>query len=597
MPIVFQAEHWQTVVVLSLCALLATLTLTKELRRTSKKRLGLRLGLNLIAIFSLALLGLEPARLSPTPPKKVALLTERAPTDFLDSLIKTNAFEIFSFYPTPQATSLQDAGGLARNFPTSEFHIFGNGLEKADLSRLRGRRLFFHQSELPNGIIELNALQSITLGESLIVKGLVRGKFNRLELRASEVLVDSLTNLDEETPFEFSFAPKQSGKLNLRLRLDGNEEKFGVYVLPTKPLSILVLQSKPTFEVKYLKNFLTENGYRVAMRLMVGKERYREEFWNMQSQSLETISRKLLSRFDCVMIDGETAASLSPSERAAFDNAVVQEGLGVFMTEIDSVLRREPSLKFFQPFRFQRQQAREQAICWNNFKSPPISVEALAIAPDFGVQSLLEDADGRSVAAFYQKGFGRIAISLVQNVHQWRLEGKPNIYASYWAHLLSAISKRDDQTQIAIPTIAFAHEPIEFQIQTARDSPSVVIEERSQELRVPLRQKVLNPRAWCGRYWAKESCWIAFKVNGAETMWAFVSDETAFEALRKESRRKETVKAIQQNAAREENERNSLERRPHSEPPKKYERDATPSLLCMLCLMLAVGALWAERKV
>jgi hypothetical protein len=31
------------------------------------------------------------------------------------------------------------------------------------------------------------------------------------------------------------------------------------------------LQSKPTFEIKYLKNFLTENGYRFAVRMMVGK--------------------------------------------------------------------------------------------------------------------------------------------------------------------------------------------------------------------------------------------------------------------------------------------------------------------------------------
>ncbi|MGQ9804824.1 MAG: hypothetical protein ACUVRP_01945 [Chlorobiales bacterium] len=584
MPIVFQAENWQIVVVLSSCTLLATLLLTRELRRPLRKRFGLRLALNIIAILALALLGLQPTRLTPTAPKKIALLTETVNSDIVDSLIKRNDFEVFAIYLNPQARYIQDAGVLARNFPTSEIHIFGSGLGKADLTRLYGRRLFFHQSELPNGIIELNASQSITLGESLIVKGLVRGKFNRLEFRASEVLVDSLTNLDEETPFEFSFTPKQLGKLNLSLVLDGKEEKWGVCVLPPKPLSILVLQSKPTFETNYLKNFLTENGYRFAMRLMVGKARYREEFWNMPSQSLVPLSRKLLSRFDLVMSDGQTLSGLTASERIALENAVMQDGLGIFVTEIDSVLYREPSLKFFQPFRFRVHQAREQAISGKEFKSPPISLDAATIMEDLGVQSLFEDSDGRSVAAFHQKGVGRIAISLVQNTYQWRLEGKQSVYASYWANLLSAIAKRTRKMRITTPMLSFTHKPIEFQIQTAMDSPRIILQEHLQETVVPLRQEMLNPTTWHGRYWAKESGWIAFKVNGEEPLWAFVSDETAFEALQKETRRKETMKIVQLNAVQEVGQ------------TKKFERDAMLMLLCALCLMLAIGGLWAEQK-
>ncbi|MFN3345952.1 MAG: hypothetical protein ACK412_09920 [Chloroherpetonaceae bacterium] len=476
MPIVFQAEGWQIAVVLSLCALLATMMLTKELRRTAKKRLGLRLGLSVIAILALALLGFEPVRLVPTTPKKIALLTDTVDSNLLDSLIKNDAFEFFSLNPNPRATHIQDAGFVARNFPTSEIHIFGNGLNKADLTRLRGRQLFFHQSELPKGIVDLQAVQSLTLGDVLRVKGLVRGTFQRLTFRANEMLIDSLSNLNGETPFEFSFTPKQLGKQNLSLVLDGKEEKWGVCVLPAKPLSILVLQAKPTFEIKYLKNFLTERGYRFAMRVKVGKERYREEFWNMQSQSLLPLSRKILSRFDVVMIDAETLASLTPSERIALEKAIEQEGLGVFITERDSVLLREPSLKFFQPFRFRVHQAREQSIRWNQLESPPISLDLVVILPELGMQSLLEDSDGWSVAAFHQKGFGRVAISLVENAYQWRLAGKANVYAAYWAHLLSAIAKRTSETAITVSTFNLAHEPIEFQIQTVINSPLLIIQ-------------------------------------------------------------------------------------------------------------------------
>ncbi len=586
MPMVFQAESEQIAVVLLLCAGLATLMLTVELRRSSRKRFWLRLSMNFIAIGSLALLGLEPMRLAPTSSKKIALLTDEVNSNLLDSLMNTKAFEIFSLVPNPKTMHIQDAGVLARNFPTSEIHIFGNGLDKADLTRLRGHQLVFHQGELPKGIVEVNALQNITLGEAVQVKGLVRGKFNRLEFRANQILVDSLSDLDNETRFEFSFTPKQSGKLLLSLVLDGKAEMWGVYVLPPKPLSILVLQSKPTFEVKYLTNFLAENRYRFAMRIMVGKARYREAFLNLPSQSLAPLSRNLLSRFDLVMIDAEVLTSLTASERLALKNAVMQDGLGIFITELDSILLRESSLNFFQPFQFRKHQARERSITGKAFKSPPILIDGATIVQDFGMQSLLKDSDGECVAAFAQKGFGRIAISLVQSTYQWWLEGKREVYASYWASVFSAIAKRANETIISVPSISIVHEPIEFRIQTAMDSPRVFIQEGLQEMPIPLRQQTLNPKVWRGRYWARESDWIAFKINGEERWWAFVSDESMFEALRKEARRKATAELA-----------NQENKQVDSQVLPKVERDPFFMFVCLLCFALAMGGLWIERKV
>jgi len=95
---------------------------------------------------------------------------------------------------------------------------------------------------------------------------------------------------------------------------------------------------------------------------------------------------------------------------------------------------------------------------------------------------------------------------------------------------------------------------------------------------------MLNRAAWRGRYWARKSGWIAFKVNGEEQLWAYISDETAFEALRQETRRKETLKIIQQDVAQD------------ADETKKIEHDATPMLWCALCLMLTLGGLWIERK-
>jgi len=178
-------------------------------------------------------------------------------------------------------------------------------------------------------------------------------------------------------------------------------------------------------------------------------------------------------------------------------------------------------------------------------------------------------------------------------VYQWKLSGKPSVYAAYWAHLFSAIAKRASETAISVPTISIEHEPIEFRVQTVLESPRVFIQENSQKTFVPLRQEMLNRTAWHGRYWASKSGWIAFKVNGEEQCWAFVSDETAFEALRKETRRKETLKAIEQNEPEsQETEKGTVETE-----PLKTEHNTTLMLWCALCAMLALGGLWAERKV
>lgn len=592
MPIEFQAETWQIAFALASCATLATMVLAKELRRASKKRLGLRAALSVVAILALAFIALEPTRTATPAPKNVALLTDEIESALMDSLIQTNDVELFSFKPNPKATQIQDAGFLARNFPTSEIHVFGDGLNHADLSRLRGRKLAFRQSQSPKGVIELHCPQRLALGETLTLKGRVRGTFERLTFKANGIAADSLANLNGETAFEFSFAPKHSGKLNLALVLDGKEERWGAFVFPPKPLSVLLLQAKPTFEAKHLKNFLTENDYRFAARIMVGKDRYREEFWNLRRLSLAPLSRNALARFDLLLIDGETLASLSPSERLAIENAVAQEGLGMFITEIDSALLTNASFKALLPFRFRAHQPRERTLFGRRFKSPPIALEAMTIQKEFGMRSLLEDSDGKSVAAFRQTGFGRIAVSLVEQTFQWRLEGKTDVYAGYWANLLSALAKPASETTITLPSVAIANEPIEFVVQTPLDSPRVVVQEDSQQTLAPLRQDALNPTLWRGRHWAREEGWIAFNIDGGARGWAFVSDETAFDAMRRETRRNETMKFIAQNVVQERETSDSA-----LGAHKKSERDSALIFWCALCFVLALGGLWTERKI
>jgi hypothetical protein len=177
MPMVFQAEQGQIAVVLSMCGVLLVWSVVKEVRRASKKRLWIRVSLSSLAILALALLGLEPARLHEPLQKKIALLTDPLPPETVDSLMQSKSFEVFTLNSKNQAKHIQDAGFIARHFPKSEIHIFGQGLNQADLTRLRGHLLVFHQSEPPKGIVELESKPTVVIGESLACERTCSRKF------------------------------------------------------------------------------------------------------------------------------------------------------------------------------------------------------------------------------------------------------------------------------------------------------------------------------------------------------------------------------------------------------------------------------------
>lgn len=580
----FQADALQTTVAILLSTLLAMALFAQEFRRSSRKRLWLRLALSLVAALSLLLLGLAPTR--PSSPQKVALLSDSLPPRFVDSLSRSGEFAMVSLCDGNRVERVQDAGFVARNFPTSEIHIFGNGLNEADLTRLRGRKVIFQESQLPAGLVELRAPQSIRLGEIALATGLVRGEFQRLVFKVDGVEMDSLASLRGETRFEFSFAPKRLGKHRLSLDLDGREASFGLVVAPIDPLSILVLEAEPRFETKHLKSVLAGKGYRFALRATIGNDRFREEFLNLPKQPLRPLSPKSLAPFDLVMTDATTLRALSSSERVALQNAVVEEGLGVFVADADSAFWQDRALRFFHCFRLRPRVARDDALFWAGASSPLISLEPCAIEETLGVQALARDSKGDVVVAFAQKGLGRVGISLVQNSFRWRLEGNRDVYASHWARLLSALAKPSTKTTFELPTLAFAGEPMEIALQTALASPSLFVREDSLAIPIPLRQEPLRESRYVGRFWAKGSGWIELVANGRDTTWAFVSDESAFEAMRKETRRKATAEFVKTNVV------DSI----GAEAATRRERDSSLMLWLFLAFALAMGGLWLEAK-
>ncbi len=206
-------------------------------------------------------------------------------------------------------------------------------------------------------------------------------------------------------------------------------EPFGVSVEAPVPLRVLVLQGAPRFETRHLKNWLAEEGARLAIRSTISRDRYRTEFLNLPERDLSRLTPAVLRTFDVMILDGRVLAALSDTERRVLRTAVREEGLGVLLGP-DLLIRNDgPSERFFQPFEgrpLDEAEQRRVRLTWGNtVLASSIPAEPYAIAPAWGVALLMQDEAGHGVAAMRLQGMGRVGLSLATETYRWVLEGTP----------------------------------------------------------------------------------------------------------------------------------------------------------------------------
>ena len=195
------------------------------------------------------------------------------------------------------------------------------------------------------------------------------------------------------------------------------------------PLRVLVLQGAPRFETRHLKNWLAEEGGRIAIRSTISQDRYRTDFLNLSERDLSRLTPAVLRTFDAVILDGRVLAALSDTERRVLRMAVREEGLGVLLGPDLLNLNDGPSERFFHPFEgrpLDEAEQRRVRLAWENtVLASSIPAEPYAIAPAWGVALLMQDEAGHGVAAMRLQGMGRVGLSLATETYRWVLEGTP----------------------------------------------------------------------------------------------------------------------------------------------------------------------------
>ncbi|NUO81718.1 hypothetical protein HUU05_16735 [candidate division KSB1 bacterium] len=539
------------VVAILLCALLFMATSFWIWRRVPRKRRSWRVLANTLAIFALLALALRPRWTSPADPATAVLLTSGAENyraapsyDSLQNAAYTFALPETQLKPNESSSYkiIPDLGYLHRHYPeVRHLHVFGYGLRDYDWQELEGVQITPHFAPLSPGFKQVYWPRELQLGQAFSIQGEAVCMDNAkhwVTLTDPGGERDSLALTLKRTPqFELQMRPRELGLHHYVLRLKSEEgrvlaeEYLAVHVQPPQPLRVLILESTPKFETKYLKHWAARELCRLAIRTTVSRERHRFEFINHPRLKLATIDAEVLEDFDVVMLDGPALETLSATERRALRSAMERKGLGVLLAADEVTLAPDQQnfseSKFFLPFRFEAFPDLEQRMVKAHWQHSPtqtpmaIPGEPFALLPTRDASALVTDEQDRTLALAVQRGQGRVGLSLLRETYRWILTGQPQWHASYWSHVFSELARRKAQHEawaLAVDKPICVDQPLALNLTTTNPLPFGIIKPPSAPAdTLFLRQDEVEPRRWRGTYWPRETGW-----HEVATKWFYV---------------------------------------------------------------------------
>ncbi|MES1222610.1 MAG: hypothetical protein ABUT20_44355, partial [Bacteroidota bacterium] len=340
--------NWYYMVVISL--LLVAFLSWKEWKRKNKAMLLQRLLASLLAVISLLVMT-YPYKPTTTNDslKSVAIVTDGLITDSLTYFLQGKKKSVPVFTTERSLTNavsgskiqlVADLNTFSEKYKDDTLHVFGNGFTKEELDQLNGHPFILHANSPESSVTSAYWNHTLKTGEPLTIQGqyenVSAGKVKIL-LHAFNETVDSVY-VASKTKQDFSLhtIPKNSGKSVYSLiALSGKDtlqnEPIPLEVNNAESLKILFLSSSPGFENTFLKNRLAQNGYAIANRTTISKNRSDKQFLNMPEQPGDQLTTAYLSKFDVLVADDEALQSLNAPGLSAIRSTVEENGLGLLI--------------------------------------------------------------------------------------------------------------------------------------------------------------------------------------------------------------------------------------------------------------------------
>jgi len=584
-----------TIIVLIICCLLAAFAVWKEGSRPKKAHPTLRIIASVFAIAALACIILPISYnrdISVADGHSALLLTPGFDADSLTNYKSDQVFtadrSIQKSYPQAKLIRLDELKTDSSAF--AKVHVFGYGLNKNELKQLQNLPAVFHSSSAPDGIVSINWNAKMKAGESLTVQG----RYNNLSSKAIKLILKGLsTQLDtaiipakSNKEFELTTIPKGEGRAVYHLlAINGKDtlenENLPVEINPVQPLKVLILSASPDFETRFLKNWLAENGYEVAVRSTISRDKFSSEYANMQPVKVEHLNAGILEQFDVVIGD----LSVLKSE-ATLKSEVTQKGVGVII-RADSLSKGSSWLQVNFPLeKLAIKNPSPIALVFRGqkSKSAPLKTDQIFIREMPATRALLTDVQNHNMVSSSLAGSGHLVFTAITNSCNWMLAGEKGDYTAYWSLLIKSAARKNPVSEgwssKGFPTV---NEPIDLELQSAQ-TPGKIVADSSAIAPV---QNSNIPFEWTNRYWPATTGWHNIKQNNGIAYWWYVYDEGDWKSAKAAERLAVTSRYASENTA------NSFVTKQIHEKV----RIEVPKIYFYLLLLAACAYLWAEAKI
>ena len=553
--------------------------LWKEYVASARRRFAIKAVISLIAVCALAAIVLQPLLPEDRTKGVGVIITENYKPSQLDSLrLVHNGLSVISYMDTGFKKSQLDT--------ISKAFILGNGVAPYDFWQLEHIVTTFVGGEEIQGITSITYEQEPTVGDSLQLQGdyskPTAGNRLVLEDAGGNGLDSIMISGSNMLRFNLRANPKVAGQFVYRLVEKDSMHKvlssnpLPVVVKPKNILRVLIINTFPTFETKYLKNFLAENGHEVLVRSQLTKNTYKFENFNRKKGTIYGFTRSNLSAFDLVMIDPNSYVGLSNASKRAIERQMEEEGLGVFIQPDASVLNNGSRFGF----RFKRTTIKEASLQeWTKVKLPVLlgTFEEGAL-----VQPILS-SQGNIWSAYSQKGAGRLSTSMFTDTYPLVLEGNEAAYHYLWSTTLSAVSQKK------LPVVqwemddymAYEDAPFRFKLRTSLPTPKVADGDNHQ---LALRQHLNLIDQWEGSVYPQEAGWNELQmVSDSTAVKAFyVAQNTDWLPLHNAARYRENIRAFNRKA---------------SQPGTVTTLQPISRWWFFIIFIIAMGYLWAAPRI
>ena len=342
---------------------------------------------------------------------------------------------------------VSDLAALARSYPgLKNLIVSGYGLPLEDW-RINGQwNIDFRPAELPPGFVDMQWRSEMVLGEQLHVSGRIIGSDSKnWQVRLLDPAGDTVEAVSPDDDFRFSLTaqPKSPGAVTYQLLgIDAAgeillREPLPVWIRRPLPPRVLMLLTKPSFESRFLKNWLSTSTAGLALETRLSKEVRRVESMGDDPPSIE-ISEVNLRSVDLLVVDAGWLSDSGQSQRGAISRSV-SAGLGLLVlmdaTPRDEI-RRSPMLADFD---LQESYApvAPLGLFAGSLQAEPPSLQMKAGAAEI----LFSSDQDTPLFAVRPQSEGQIGLSLLTDSFSWGANGHASDYGRLWQTAVARVAR------------------------------------------------------------------------------------------------------------------------------------------------------------